>query len=294
MRHLYLNVAVVVVSITLYSCSANLLPFSVKKSTDQAGLEKKGRDLLLKSVKQQGFENFNTKETYEFTAEDHWKGPMGGIGKLWSKKRSKMNFKYIPNTFNASVEFLDGKDVGNKAGLQSWNYYRVEKGEQPNFEVKKAKRHVFGMAAFQYFTELTQRLSKAPIIRYAGEKVINDLEYDVVYCTWETIYASKEHDQYLVYINKKTNAVEYASYTIRDNYLKMPGSGVFYGSIHFTDMRNVDGFKVPFQQYIFIGKPKKKDKKYVHKLSLDSFKFDSFDSNELYPNSELKKGGDSK
>lgn len=291
----YINVMLIMAAIVLHSCKANLLPSSVKKNTNQIELEEKGKALLEASSKAQGFDHFNKHEVYEFVTEDHWQGPMAGMGKLWSNKKTRMLFRYVPNTFDATVEFLDGKKKNKVAGLQSWNYYEKESNQsEANFNVKSNARYIFGMAAFQYFTEISQRLSNAPIIRYAGEKQFKGTEYELVYVTWESIKPNKDYDQYIVYINKNTKVIEYLSYTLRDNYLKMPGAAVFYGTVHFDNYQEVDGFMVPFEQYVFLGKPKKNDQKYIHKLTLESFQFDGFDAKELYPNSAIESIGDSK
>jgi len=293
MRHS--KFAIIIVVVVLQACTANLLPKTVKKNDNPTELEKKGIALLDAVLKAQGFDHLNDKKVYEFVAEDHWKGPMSGMGKLWPEKRTRMRFKYIPNTFDASVEFLDGKKQGQLAGLQSWQYYeRGNNADSAVFGVQRNKRYVFGMAAFQYFTELAQRLSNAPIVRYAGAEYFNGVNYELVYATWGSVEPNKEYDQYVLYINKSTNLIEYTSYTLRDNYLKMPGSGHFYGTVHFADIRDVAGFKVPFQQFVFLGKPKKKDKKYVHKLTLESFKFDGFEAAELRPNPDIEVLGDRK
>ena len=88
--------------------------------------------------------------------------------------------------------------------------------------------------------------------------------------------------------------MEYASYTLRDNYLKMPGSASLYGTIGFSDFKSIDGFMVPFTQSIFAMGPKKENDKYLHQLVLESFSFDKFDKIELYPNDKIEAIGDSK
>lgn len=277
------------------SCMADLLPKSVKKYENQQELETKAKALLKESLKAQGYDAFNQHQTYEMTFTDHWKGPMAGMGKLWAQKTTKMTERCIPNTFDSSIEFLDGKEKDLVIGLQSWNYYQKENQKsEANFDVKSNKRHVFGIAAFQYFAELGQRLMNAEILRYGGEKKMFDKNYDLIYATWKSIEKQKDLDQYILYINKETKLIDYASYTLRDNYLKAPGSQAFYGTIHFTDMRDIDGFKVPFKQVVFLMNAKKSNEKYIHQLTLDSFKFDTFEKEVLQPNKKIKNIGDSK
>ncbi|MFT4601343.1 MAG: hypothetical protein ACI857_001523, partial [Arenicella sp.] len=201
---------------------------------------------------------------------------------------------YVVNSFDGQVTFNDGKTKDEIAGIQSWKYYeKVDTGKY-DFEVKNNKSQVFGIAAFQYFTEIVGRMSNAEIIRYAGEKEFNGTNYDLVYATWKTEAAHKEVDQYILYFNKTTKMLDYASYTLRDNYLKIPGSGMMYGSIAFTDYKKIDGYMVPHTQSVFLMKPEEKLKKYIHRLTIDSFSFDGFDKGELYPDKTIKTIGDSK
>lgn len=282
------------VALILSSCAASLVPKMVKKSTNSTELEDKGRAILEKVKEAHGSDVLTKHSTYQFTATDDWKGMMSGIGKLWPQKNTNMTFKYIPNTFDSQLIFNDGKTKGNIAGLQSWNYYEQNEGGKLDFSVKKNKKFTFGLAAFQYFTELPGRLSNAQIIRYAGEEELNGKMYDLVFVTWKQEKANRDVDQYIIYINKETSMLDYAIFTLRDNYLKMPGAGMMHGSIQFSNFKNIDGFMVPFRQSIFMMDPKKKESKYLHQLTISEFKFDSFNKAELYPDSSINPIGDDK
>jgi hypothetical protein len=280
--------------VLLGSCRADLRPKAIKTNPDSKELEAKGKALLQTAYKAHGVENLLKHEVYQFTATDDWKGLMGGMGKLWPQKNTNMTFKFATNTFDSQVKFNDGKTTDHIVGIQSWQYYEKDESGTFNFAVKKNDRHVFGLAAFQYFTELVGRMPNAEIIRAAGQKEVNGVTYDLVYVTWKTEVANIEVDQYILYINKATSILEYATYTIRDNYLKMPGSSAFYGTIRFSDFQTIDGFKVPFTQTIVLNNPKKNIKKYIHQLKLTSFSFDGFDKADLYPNKSIRAIGDNK
>lgn len=284
----YLLILIAVLS----SCKANLRPKSIKNNPNSTALETKGKSIISAAHKAHGIDNLLKNEVYQFTATDEWKGLMGGMGKLWPQKTTNLSFKYATNTFDGQVLFNDGKTKGKTVGLQSWQYYEKDTSGKHNFEVKKNTRYSFGLAAFQYFTELVGRMSNAEIIRYAGEKELNGTTYDLVYVTWKTEKANKEVDQYILYFNKTTSMLEHTSYTIRDTYL--PGSSSFYGSIHFYDYKDIDGFMVPFTQTIVLNGPKKNDEKFLHQLKLESFSFNGFNKADLYPNKSIKAIGDSK
>jgi hypothetical protein len=226
-------------------------------------------------------------------SEKHGK-PMGKMAKLWPQPISKMNIKYVPNTFDAQLTFLDGKTQGQVIGLQAWNYYEKPVNGKISFDVEDKPKHIFGMAAFQYFTELIGRLSNAELIRYMGETPFKGQAYHQVFVTWGSLKGNDKHDQYIIYINQQSNMVDYVSYTIRENYLDMPGSGMFYGTMGFSDFRSIHGFQVPFTQTVFMNGPKEDNEDYVHQLKLESFSFDGFEKAELYPDKSIQAVGDRK
>lgn len=276
------------------SYSVDLLPDSLAGDENASESEAKGKAILANAWKAHGVDSFNTHKVYQMIAVDTWQGPMAGIGKLWPQKISKLAFKYAPNTFDAQVKFLDGKKEGFVAGLQAWKYYEKPVDGEISFDVADNERFRFGMAAYQYFTEMVGRLSHAEIVRYAGEKEFNGKQYDLVFATWGSLEGNDQSDQYLLYINKESDILEYVTYTIRDNYLKMPGAGMFYGSMGFSDFHDIDGFKVPFTQSAFMNGPSKDNGDNLHQLKLESFSFDGFELSELYPEASIKRIGDKK
>jgi hypothetical protein len=284
----------IVATITFSSYKVDLLPKSLKNDANGLEMEKKGKLILKQAWNEHGIDAMQSHKVYSYTGVDSWVGMIGKMGKLWPDAVIKVKLKSVIGTFDSKIEFLDGKEAGNKAGLQAWKYYEEEKDSLPDFDVELNRRHKFGLAAFQYFNEMVARLSNAPIIRYAGEETFNETEYDLVFATWETLEATKKNDQYVLYINKKTHRLDYVIYTIRDNYLKMPGASFFYGSMSFKNYKRVNGALVPFQQSAFMNKMKEDNEGYLHQINIDKFEFDTFDAKELYPNKALGSLGDSK
>ncbi|AUP78491.1 hypothetical protein C1H87_07115 [Flavivirga eckloniae] len=253
----------------------------------------KGENLLKETWKKHGFENLNSHKVYSFTANDTWKGLMGRMGKPWPEAKSKLKLKYAINTFDSQVEFLNGKKENTLAGLQSWQYYEKTPESDIGFTTYN-KRIAFGLSAYHYFFEMLDRLKNAPIISYAGEKTFNSKQYHLIFVTWKDAKPHMQHDQYLLWINAETQLLEYAVYSLRDNYLKIPGYKAFYGSIKFSDYKSVDGILIPHKQIVFLNQPSRKDKSHLHQLIVEDFKFDDFDISELYPSSDIAKIGDKK
>lgn len=136
------------------------------------------------------------------------------------------------------------------------------------------------------------RLLGADIIRYAGEISFNGQSYDLVYVTWGQDAPHKEHDQWLIYINKTTGMLDLTEVTINDFFMPTP-NGLKWDSVHFDRSLTANGIYMPSQITIQIGKPKKK-KKHVYSFSLTDYRFDNFEEKLLYPLPNLEKIGDSK
>lgn len=278
----------------LQSCAADLRTRTVKKGDSQE-LELKGKALLDEAWKAQGMDKLRNHKTYSFTASDDWKGLMGTMGQMWPSMHQEMEMKYAVNTFDGTTTFKNGKWEGKTVGQQSWKYYfdNESGGITHSPKAKRIKPHSFGLAAFQYFTELTDRLRDASIIRYAGEKEYKGTNYDLVFVTWEEEKPSMKYDHYILYINKETKLIDHCTYTLRDMYMKMPGYQMMYGTISYTDIRDIEGIKIPFKQTIFFMGPKK-EKRYLHQLLISEFAFDDVDEQELYPLKDIQKIGDNK
>ena len=277
----------------LQSCMADLRPSIIKKEGIKKTNVLKGEKILEAAWRQQGFDKLNQFESYSFYGEDNWKGIMGKMGKPWPDAKSNLFFKFEIGTFDSQVKYLDGKKANTFAGLQSWNYYEFKEGEKP-LKMKMNKRARFGLSAYQYFFEMLDRMKNAPIVSWAGSKDFNGETYDVIFVTWNKAEPHMQNDQYQLLINKKTKLLDYAIYTLRENYLKVPGSSVFYGSVKYTDYREVDGVMIPFTQTVFLNKPKKKIEKNLHQLKVSDFSFDGFDLVLLKPFSDIKPTGNSK
>lgn len=277
----------------LQGCMADLRTELIKSQGISKVNEDKGKKILEEAWKIQGFDKLNRFESYSFHGVDNWKGIMGKIGTPWPETKSDLLFKFEVGTFDSQVKFLNGKKTNVVAGLQSWNYYEFADGEQVK-KLNMNKRIRFGLSAYQYFFELLDRLKRAPLISWAGEEKFGGENYDVVFVTWQKPEPHMEHDQYKLWINQKTKLLDYAIYTLRENFLKMPGGRAFYGSIKYTDYRAVEGVLIPHTQSVFLNRPKKKENKNLHQLKVSDFQFNNFDLKLLKPFPEVNSTGDSK
>ncbi len=296
-RHIKLGGLLLLATLLFQSCETlDLRPKKLKKEGITDSATKKGKQVLEDAWVKQGYDKLKTHQVYSYHADDSWKGILGKMAKIWPEMNAEMEFKFQVGTFDGQVQFLDGKQKGTVAGLQNWNYYEINNDNIAfkDKEGRQNRKRVFGIAAFQYFTEMIDRIRNAPIISYAGEKEFRGQQYDLVFCTWEKAEAHEEHDQYIAWINKKTGLMDFAQYTIRESYIKPPGYKSLGGAVEFTDFKNIEGAMIPHQQLVYAIKLKKNPKHNLHKLLLSDFKFDGFDVEELHPGAAIIKGGDFK
>lgn len=290
MRKMKILSASIISALLLTGCLSSVRTKTVRK--EGMTNEQKGKDILEKAWKQQGMDSLLTHKVYQVKGVDTWKGLLGKTGKLWPNAEAEIDLKYRIGSFDGRVEFLDGKRKGVIAGLQSWKYYEQEVNDTIVFKKKANPRVKFGLAAFQYFFELNDRLRNAPLITYAGETEFRGQQYHQVFVTWNKLKTHKENDQYNLWINKETNVLEFCEFTIHDSFL--PGGSLIGGSIEFANFKRVNGINIPFTQFVYVGKPKVDSNKFLHRLTVNSFEFDSFDEEVLSPNKTLQKIGDSK
>lgn len=281
----------------LQSCGIyDLRTSDIKKEGIQAANIEKGKMILEKAWRAQGMNNLHAFKTYSFDGKDTWRGLLGGMGKVWKDKKLSLKFKFRINTFDGQVQFLDGKDKGTASGLQDWNYYDIVDGQAifSNKDSKKNRRKVFGIAAYQYFTEMIDRLKNAPIIAYAGEKEFRSKSYDLVFCTWHKSEPHLENDQYVAWVNKETGLMDFAQYTIRDSYLKPPGYKKIGGAVEFANFVDIEGVLIPHRQLVYAINMRNNQKKNLHELIISNFKFDDFEEMDLQVDKNKPLGNESK
>ncbi len=227
-------------------------------------------------------------EVYSLEARDNWRG-LYAIVNPFPKDNEWMEMRFRPESFDGQFSYLKTKN-DNVYGVQSFNYYCINDHGEVKF--KKKKSITFTLPAIQYFFELPLRLRNAPILKYAGSQEFEGGTYDLVFATWDSLEAHKEHDQYLLYFDQKSGYLSFASYTVRGIYLPAPKS--VFGSIRFAAFRKSgDGVTYPGKLFIQLN-GLKKEKRTLHTVSIENLQLNSFHLSKLYPDSTLVYKGDSK
>lgn len=279
------------IPIFISSCGiADLRTAEIKKDQQSETDQQKAERLLASAIKKQGLDKVSQFETYEVIGNDDWKGLLGSVGNVWDWKDEKVAMRFAVGDFDGQIEVLEGKKKGFTAGIQSWDYYEIEKGKY-NTDVKTDKRIQFALAAYHYFYELGTRLARAPKVWYVGEGEIEGVEMDKILVSWGN-NKTKAYDQYVLWISKESGIIEATTHTVRDNYLPM--AGFLYSTTRFTNFKDVDGVLIPFRQTVQLKNPKDKVSKYIHQFSVESFTWDAFPLDKIRPNSNLDPIGDDK
>ncbi len=227
-------------------------------------------------------------ETYSLEATDNWKGLLAVMNPL-PKDNTVMALRFRPNSFDGQLKYLDG-DNKTVHGVQSFRYYKIK--DDGAIKLRNKKSIVFALPAIQYFFELPLRLHNAPFLKYAGTATVEGKKYDLVFATWQELAPHKEHDQYLLYINKATRQLDFANYTVRGLYLPAPKS--LYGSIRFSNRKTTNyGITYPGTMTIQLNSLKK-EKRFAHRIATDKLELNSFNVLDLYPIQGLQYLGDQK
>ena len=256
--------------------------------TNTLNREEKAVQLLEKVIAINDLQKLADAETYSLEAMDNWKGLLAVMNPL-PKDNTVMALRFRPNSFDGQLEYLDG-DNKTVHGVQSFRYYKIK--DDGTLKLRNKKSIVFALPAIQYFFELPLRLHSAPFLKYAGTAKVEGKKYDLVFATWQELEPHKEHDQYLLYINKETGQLDFANYTVRGLYLPAPKS--LYGSIRFSNRKTTrDGITYPGTMTIQLNRLKK-EKRFAHRISTDKLQLNSFKVLDLYPIQGLQYLGDKK
>jgi len=247
------------------------------KSSDQT----KGKQILYAYIKKNGYDKFSSVNTYQVHAHEHWKGMMGNMGNPWPESKISYVMKFVPdlNDFTNQVKLTSKKKKGDIWGMKkttSSSYYK--KSGEASKRIKEGMMS-FNLANYQWWIEFPYRLSQLKNVTYAGVREKDGQKYDLVLATWgNDLKVNKEYDQYLMWFNKATGAMDLVTFTYRN--VPMMSPSFMYGTAIFENFNTVNGINIPFSQKFQINGPSK-EKKYAHHFTIDKIDFNSFDKAEL-------------
>lgn len=267
-------------SCLLFGCKiADLRTPAVNENIDDS----KGRVILKAAAQAHGVSNWEKYATYEVDFNDQFFGFVGKNGNPFPNNEANLKLQYIPNTFNGRGIFTKGKWEGDIWGIQSWQTYEIDKGEEIEFE--KEKDILFWIPTYQYFIEFPLRIQSASLISFAGTAEVEGKTCDLVFASWNTPAPQKDVDQYLIYIDQDSKLITKIDYTIREVYTWLTGT------VYFKEMQEVGGIQFPFYMPVESSLVKKG---LLHEMRIKKVAFNTVSKDELLPNKALEFMGDQK
>ncbi|PIB38640.1 hypothetical protein [Maribacter sp. 4G9] len=282
MKH-YLKFSIIVITIgLLQSCKSVDLRSEALKTNSISNEEQKGKKFLNQAKTAMGYDKLSDTKVYEANAIFNWKGawlimPMNTFP---GNNNNNLKLRFATNSFDGRLEYLEGRKKNTIQGVQSWKGYKKEVGSD-YLKRHEHDRYIWGLATYHYLLEAPMHLPDAEIIRYAGTKELDGIDYETVYVTWGSEEPNKKYDRFLVYINPNTKFIDLLEVTINDFFLPMP-KGMQHATARYERKETSIGAFLPSNVKIQFKGPKKLDNK-VYSFALNNYKFDSFDKEVLYP-----------
>lgn len=263
----------------------DIAPAYVREGGQDSANITRGREVLDRALHTLGHDQWKSHAMLEVEAKDIW----AKSDRWWPAKEQSFKAQYLLGTFTSRMELTDGSWKGSVLGVQSWQGYK-RKGESAALVQSSDPLLLFYLPSLQYFNELPFRLASTPIIIYAGEVQHRGKMHDLVYCTWSSMVAHAEHDQYVLWIDRETSLVTMCHYTVRQAF---PAAA---GTIYFDSYRKVQGVQFPFRHFVLLEWPDELrfplEQNFFHRMEIYSARFGSVARNVLLPLSGLPKPRD--
>lgn len=270
------------IAVLLTSCGAVDLRTEALKNNAIDNTEQKGKQLLEETKLAMGYDKLMSTQVYEVDATFNWNSfwllmPMNAFP---GNNGKALKLRFATNTFDGQLEYLEGRKKGTIQGVQSWNGYKQER-DSDYLKQHEHDRYIWGLATYHYLLEAPIHLPDAEIIRYAGTKEMDGINYETVYITWGSEAPNNDYDRYLVYINPTTKHIDLMEVTINDFFVPMP-KGMQHASVRIEREETSLGTLLPSKITIQLKSPKKPDNK-VYNIKLSNYQFDTFGIETLYP-----------
>lgn len=279
----YINLSMIAfLIVSLQACKSVDLRSDELISQSISNAEQKGKQLLQEAKMTMGYHKLEATQVYEANAVFNWKGiwltmPMNAFP---GNNNNELKLRLATNSFDGQVEYLEGRKEGVIQGVQSWEGYKKEI-KSDFIKQHEHDRYIWGLATYHYLLEAPMHLPDAEIIRYAGTKELDGINYETVYVTWGTEAPNKEYDRFLAYINPETKFIDLLEVTINDFFLPMP-KGMQHATARYERKKTSIGTYLPSNVTIQLKGPKKAENK-VYSFALSNYQFDAFDKSILYP-----------
>ena len=272
-----INKCISIILIILFSsCSISNIYSDLSKNTNS----KSANIIIEKTVDTYGgLQNWKKVKNASATITDNWPTLHWRLfANPWKNQTTQLNFDWQPNSNNARIEILTGKNKGKKYGMQNWETYYIE---DSTLVFKKNKELKFHLPTIEYFFEFPFRIQESNKLHYGGNKEINGKWYEAILMSWDTFEPQKKVDQYLIYVNPETHLIDYLEFTVRDQ------AKFTYATVHFEDFKKIGIFIFPHKITAYFQN-KVPGKTIGHQMKIDTFLLDNPHPNNYFiPNSSV-------
>ena len=228
--------------IMLMGCStADLSTDNVRNQDTQPDLREKAIRIYERSLNARGgFKTYKSFHSIRLRGTDLWHSSFVRFFTPVTEQEQKFEVVFATKGNEISYIFLNGTREGQAIGIENGKTYRVIEKEKEFADSSKIRIY---LEPLTHYFQWPYKLFESPLLFYAGEDNIANQSYHLIFASSGGVAASPEHDQYVIYVNKKTHQVDYIDFTLRSLFQS------YKGTLHYRDFRTVQGLVVPF----FIG-----------------------------------------
>ncbi len=191
-----------------------------------------------------GLDLWHSRQTMEIVLTDEWPSLMWRVmAAPWPQNPQKMRLMTPLGTDDGRLEFVGGDWSGRAWGLQHWAPYEVS-ADGDDIEFVDSDDITFWIPTIKYFTEFPFRIRDADVVFHIGERERDGRMHDLVFATWNQAAPQDQVDQYILWIERKSQRLELLQYTVRDMMKSVVGTMVF------ADFRTRAGILVPHRMTV--------------------------------------------
>lgn len=225
----------------------------------KSGDREKGKQLIAQLEEAcGGYEKWESYQTGSFTQTADWYDNETN----WTINPQDFQMTCSLGGSDGTLTLVNGPKEGSTWKVKDGMTYNSD--GQPDLENQEMIWHKQSYKS--YWFQFPFRMREADIYSYAGQREIEEVNYDIVYVTWHSETPNSKYDQYMLYLHPETHQLEWLEFTLRDRH---PMAG---GISQFTNFKENNGIRLPMSQYISMGTLDKPMKK-LHENHYQQFSF---------------------
>lgn len=268
-RHGILFIVYAALVMTMGCSTADLSTDNLRDQDSQPDLREKAIKIYERLLNARGgYNTYKSFESVRLRGADVWHSSFVRLFTPVTEQEQKFEVVFATKGGEISYIFLNGTRKGQSIGVANGKTYRVVEEKREFSDSSKIRVY---LEPLTHYFQWPYKLFESPVLLYAGEDNIENQSYHLIFASSGGVAASPEHDQYVIYVNKKTHYVDYIDFTLRSLFES------YKGTLHYRDFRNVQGLVVPF----FIGASDAvENEDFVHEFLFSEIQFSSLAMNK--------------